>query len=190
MLSLGQRLERLESKLSQAAFLNNEGIGNEIGFHIFAYEPKDEPLVSGYLPNLKERLGRAGVVIQEFNLYHICLSLLEERNLLEQSFQLETQKGSTALSKALGRIIRPEKLVEQIRQDLNAATQLVFITGVGAIYPLIRSHTVLNNLHDVVDTIPLVMFFPGTYDGQELRLFNALKDDNYYRAFPLLSSED
>ncbi len=31
-----------------------------------------------------------------------------------------------------------------------------------------------------------VMFFPGTYNEQELILFNEIKDDNYYRAFRLV----
>jgi hypothetical protein len=42
----------------------------------------------------------------------------------------------------------------------------------------------------VLDETPVVMFFPGSYDGQELRLFNTLKDDNYYRAFPLVPRQE
>ena len=43
-----------------------------------------------------------------------------------------------------------------------------------------RSHTVLNNLHQVIDNVPVVLFYPGNYDGQELVLFGEIKDDNYY----------
>jgi hypothetical protein len=62
----------------------------------------------------------------------------------------------------------------------------VFITGVGKCYPFVRSHNVLNNLHQVLDSVPVVMFFPGKYSGQDLRLFGTIKDDNYYRAFKLV----
>ena len=48
------------------------------------------------------------------------------------------------------------------------------------------SHTVLNNLHQVIDNVPVVLFYPGNYDGQELVLFGEIKDDNYYRAFKLV----
>jgi len=34
--------------------------------------------------------------------------------------------------------------------------------------------------------IPLVLFFPGTYDGLQLILLDEIKDDNYYRAFKLI----
>jgi hypothetical protein len=33
---------------------------------------------------------------------------------------------------------------------------------------------------------PLVMFYPGRYDGQSLRLFGKLKNNHYYRAFKLV----
>ena len=49
-----------------------------------------------------------------------------------------------------------------------------------------RSHNILNNLHHVFDQVPVVMFFPGSYDGQTLRLFDRFTDDNYYRAFQLV----
>ena len=63
---------------------------------------------------------------------------------------------------------------------------VIFITGVGKIYPFVRSHTILNNLQEKVDHIPVIMFYPGKYDGQSLNLFGEFKDDNYYRAFQLV----
>jgi len=183
---LGRRLEQLFATLSKSAFLTNRGIGNEIGFYIFSYGPEFEPVVSGFLPRLRERLGQAGVKVIEFNLYTLILDLLREKDVLEDTFALEARKGVTGLEKALKKIVRPEQLVALIEARLVEPHDLVFLTGVGAAYPLIRSHTVLNNLHPVIDKVPVVMFFPGSYDGQELRLFNTLKDDNYYRAFPLL----
>ncbi len=183
---LGRRLEQLFATLSKSAFLTNRGIGNEIGFYIFSYDPEFEPVVSGFLPRLRERLGQAGVKVIEFNLYTLILDLLREKDVLEDTFALEARKGVTGLEKALKKIVRPEQIVALVEARLVEPRDLVFLTGVGAAYPLIRSHTVLNNLHPVIDKVPVVMFFPGSYDGQELRLFNKLKDDNYYRAFPLL----
>jgi hypothetical protein len=182
----GERLERLARILSDKNFLTGRGIGNEISFHIFAYDPAFEPVVTAYLPKLKEQLAAAGVKVLEFDLYRLILELLEERDLLEKSFMLEAQKGVKGLEKALRKVIRPETLITAMQERLLEPHDLVLISGVGAAYPLVRSHTVLNNLHHVIDTCPLVMFFPGAYDGEQLRLFNVLKDDNYYRAFPLL----
>ena len=183
---LNRRLAALLDTLSNKVFLSNHGIGNEIGFYIFAYAPEHEPLVEPFLPKLGNQLANAGVKVVNFNLYRLILELLEERDQLGQIFELEKRKGSARLEKALKKIVRPERLVELIQAKLTQPHDLVLLTGVGAAYPLIRSHTVLNNLHPVIDKVPVVMFFPGSYTGQELRLFDELKDDNYYRAFPLL----
>ena len=76
-------------------------------------------------------------------------------------------------------------IVNHIR-DNTPEKAVVFITGIGKCYPILRSHTVLNNLHQVIDNVPVVLFYPGNYDGQELVLFGEIKDDNYYRAFKLV----
>ena len=87
--------------------------------------------------------------------------------------------------KALRLTLNNDLLVNYIKEKVGP-NHIVFITGVGQAYPIIRSHSILNNLHHVLDQNPLVMFFPGLYDGQSLSLFNLIKDDNYYRAFRLV----
>ena len=79
-----------------------------------------------------------------------------------------------------------DDLCELVSVQLDSKCNIVFLTGVGKAWPIIRSHTILNNLHRIVEKQPLIMFFPGTYDGGSLMLFNYLKDDNYYRAFQLI----
>lgn len=183
---LGRRLERLPEVLSAPEFLSGQGIGNEIGFYVFAYPPEYQGIVEGYEPKLLTQLDQRGVTPRVFNLYQLMLEELEGRKLLEQSFKMERDKGVRKLEGALAKFLHAGNLVKRIEAQLGAPHDLVLLTGVGAAYPLLRSHTVLNNLHAVIDRVPLVMFFPGSYTGQALRLFDRLKDDNYYRAFPLL----
>jgi hypothetical protein len=66
---------------------------------------------------------------------------------------------------------------------------MLFIKGVGKVFPFIRSHIVLNNLQSAVKNIPTLMFFPGEYSGKSLKLFNLLEDDNYYRANNIFSQK-
>ena len=63
---------------------------------------------------------------------------------------------------------------------------LVLVSGVGSVWPLLRAHSLLNNLHTVMGQTPLVLFYPGRYDGQSLRLFGKMRNNNYYRAFKLV----
>ena len=115
---------------------------------------------------------------------------MEERRVLQKAFALEASSGNAALYKSIKPMVRPEQIVDYIQKQLQGDERLIFLTGVGACYPILRSHTILNNLHPILDRTPLVMFFPGSYDGHELRLFNMLKDDNYYRAFPLVPRQE
>ena len=102
---------------------------------------------------------------------------------------MEEKKGSgyilNASKKTLRLTLENDLVVQYISERLEG-NDIVFLTGVGKAWPIIRSHTILNNLHRIVEKQPLVMFFPGNYDGGTLMLFNSLKDDNYYRAFPLV----
>ena len=63
---------------------------------------------------------------------------------------------------------------------------MVFLTGVGAAYPLVRTHSLLNNLQPLLDSTPLVLFYPGRFNGQSLQLFGELQETPYYRAFRLV----
>ena len=192
LLTIQQRLNALLPALRSPRLLENQGIGNEIGFYIFDYNPEHEPLVQQYILKLQSKLELPpnSLKIVEINLYRVVLSILEERKVLQKAFELESSKGSAALEKSVKPMVRPEQVVDYIQRQLRGDERLIFLTGVGACYPILRSHTVLNNLHPVLDRTPLVMFFPGSYDGHELRLFNTLKDDNYYRAFPLVPRQE
>lgn len=190
MKNIYQRIDEILPKIVEPNFRKNKGLGNEIGFYIFDYDPKDELLVRDRVKFIKEKAKNAyGLNIKEFDLYEIILELLESKGYLQKNFQMEEKRGSeqvfNATKKAL-RLTLDNDLVVQYIKDRLEGSDIIFLTGVGKAWPIIRSHTILNNLHRIVEKQPLVMFFPGIYDGGSLMLFNYLKDDNYYRAFQLI----
>lgn len=191
MKTIYDRLDEIMQRITKESFRGNTGLGNEVGYYIFDYEPKYEMLVRDYVQFLKQKVngGNYGFIIKEFDLYEIMLELLENKGYLEKNFKMEQDKGSefvfNATKKAL-RLTEKNDLIIQYIRDRVEKGDVVFITGVGKVWPIIRSHTVLNNLHQVLDEVPVVMFFPGVYDGLELVLFEEIKDDNYYRAFKLV----
>ena len=189
--TIHQRLDALLTKLQDTRLLSNRGLGNEIGFYIFDYEAEYEPLVQQHISRLKLELRNPPnqLILLEIDLYRTIIDILAERGLLKKAFELETTKGNAVLAKTIAPLVRADRVIDYIQKKLKGNENLAIVTGVGASWPLLRSHTILNNLHPVLDKIPLVMFFPGSYDGHELRLFNTFKDDNYYRAFPLISHQ-
>lgn len=184
------RLDEILPKIVGNDFRENRGLGNDIGFYIFDYDPEYELLVRDRIKFIKNKAkGAYGLNIIEFDLYEIMIEILDSKGYLKKNFIMEEKKGSeyvfTATKKALRLTLDNDLLVQYISERLGDS-DIVFLTGVGKAWPIIRSHTVLNNLHRVVEKQPLVMFFPGEYDGGSLMLFNYLKDDNYYRAFELI----
>src|SRR5690606_33137869 len=96
-------------------------------------------------------------------------------------------QGDAKTLESLRRVLKEDRLAERLvaRHDISHL-DLLMLWNVGAAYPMIRTHTLLSALHPLMKDTPLVMFFPGKYDGYSLRLFNKLSEDHYYRAFRLI----
>lgn len=185
--NIPQTFDFLFKVLSNQKFLNKDGLGGEIHFFIQSFQVAQQNEVDVQIPSLIKRLNAANINVLEINLYHLCIEILEQENLLSQIIKLESGMQKNRLIRFLvGKLNIDTKIIPEIRKRMeNIPSKIVFITGVGAAFPVIRSHTILNNLQSLVDQIPLVMFFPGTYNNQSLTLFDRLKDDNYYRAHNL-----
>ncbi|WP_125606903.1 DUF1788 domain-containing protein [Lapidilactobacillus bayanensis] len=185
-----QRLNMLQDKLLAAQFVHGTGLGNEVGFYIFDYAPQDELLVRARIPEIQQYTEKQlQIKVQNFDLFTIVLQFFEARGYMEKNFQMEAKRGSAILfermQKALKLATNRDELVGYIaaHYDPNA---LIFLTGVGKAYPIVRSHNLLNSLQPVITQMPLVLFYPGTYSYNKLKLFDELSDDHYYRAFRIV----
>lgn len=187
MADIKDRLDQILAKIKSPDFMENKGQGGEIGFYIFDYDPRYELLVRNHIKYIIQQLTFPGSEIRpvELDLYELMLEILATRVPLARIEDMETKQGSEKLFKTLKPMLKPENFISLIEERV-AGYNLVLISGVGKVWPLVRSHTVLNNLHSVLDDIPVIMFFPGAYDQRELMLFKKFKDDNYYRAFKLV----
>jgi hypothetical protein len=186
---LTQRLNEILPEITSKEFLSGKGLGNEIAFYIFDYPPEEELRIRDHIQFLLTHIPmhRPGLRVKHINLFDLVIDHLNQRNLLEKSFKMQLEKGDEALAKALNGPLQPEKLVQLFADFAQPKDQnLILVSGVGSVWPLIRSHTLLNNLQIVMGETPLIMFYPGRYDRQTLRLFGKIRSDNYYRAFKLI----
>ena len=191
MVSLAQRLDQAERKIKEPSFRQNKGLGNEVGYYVFDYPAEHELLVRERIEYMKAKnaKGTDGFALVVYDLYDVVMDLLEKEGFLEQCFQFEKKKGMERIIKAVGNLLQlndDSSLIVQHIQENTPQDAVVFLTGIGKCYPILRSHKVLNNLHQAMDRVPVVLFYPGKYDGQELVLFSEIKDANYYRAFKLV----
>jgi hypothetical protein len=184
---LEEKFEKLYNTFTNDSFLSMKALGGEIPFYISSYNPSQETKVFNEIERLKNRLKLKGISVHEINLFQLVVEMLKERGILEKVIEKESSLSKEKLYKTLQGAIDTQKyLIPKIDTIVEAnSSNIVFLTGIGQVYPFIRSHTVLNNLQNSIKDRPTVMFFPGVYDGTSLSLFGKLKDDNYYRAFNL-----
>lgn len=181
-----QELDRIKDRISDPSFLANKGLSNEVGIHVFCYDPKDEIVVQDYIRRLKAEANTPYRII-ECDLYEIFLSLLEDKRILRSVPGLEEKRGKDYLLSQLQKIATPEALLARMDYSPHVKGQdVLFMTGIGKIYPLMRSHKMLDSMQHLFEDIPIVMFYPGSFNGQTLILFNEFLDGHYYRAFNLL----
>ena len=182
---LHRKFSHIHDVILTPKFLTMEALGGEIPFWISAYNPKQETEILAETQNLKIRLQNEGITAHLVNLFELSMKLVDTHIGLEKMFTIEKRKSKEKFKKALQSTINiHERLIPVIRKEVDEhQPDLLCITGVGSVFPFIRSHTVLNNLQSAVKDIPTLMFFPGKYNGQSLELFGLMKDDNYYRAF-------
>ena len=185
------RLDAIWDRISSKEFLENKGVANEVRYYIFDYEACDELIMRRKIKDLLARNNpdADGFRLMEYDIYKMVLDILKERGYLEKSIRFEKEKGRDYLYNAISKLLRlttdDNLIVNRIIQNTPENT-VVFLTGIGKIYPFVRAHNVLNNLHQVFDKVPVVMFYPGNWNGQSLSLFGTISDGNYYRAFPLI----
>ena len=191
MADLNKRLDEMEAAIKKPSFRTSSGRANEVNYWIFDYPPERELEVRERIEYMKKKnsKGTDDFELVVFDLYDIIIDYIEGKNFMDKCFQFEKKKGLDRITKAVNNSMKindDDSFIVQYIKDHTPGNAVVFLTGVGKCYPILRSHTVLNNLHQACVRVPVVMFFPGTYNEQELILFNEIKDDNYYRAFKLV----
>lgn len=172
MMSLDERLDKAEEMIQKPSFRENKGLGNEVGYYIFDYPAEKELYIRERIEYIKKKSENSDddfkVVV--FDLYDIMIDILIKKGYLEKCYQFEKTKGFERVSKSISNMLRitsSDSLIVNHIRDNTPEKAVVFITGIGKCYPILRSHTVLNNLHQVIDNVPVVLFYPGNYDGQE-----------------------
>ncbi len=187
-----EKLDRLEEKISSKEFRENLGSANEVSYFIFDYDPKEEINVRKYLRKLTSKINSKDYYdfhIVNFDIYDMIIEYLtEEDNLIRDVIDMEENEGfdevSNSIKDAMGiETLNENYFIQRIKEETDKDS-VVFITGLGKAYPIVRVHKILKNLHLTIENVPVIVFVPGTYSGTEIKLFGRL-NANYYRAFKL-----
>ena len=193
---IAERFQHLLTVMSSNRFLKMQGLGNEVPFFICPFSPSEAVEINQLGNQLVSNLKQKGVSVLKVNLYDLSIELLKERGIWDRVLEMEESVSKDQLKELLQGVLDPERhLIPAIGTKMaESEFDVMFISGVGEVFPFIRSHNVLNNLQSTAKEYPTVLFFPGEYTqtletGASLDLFSRLQDDKYYRAFNIYHFE-
>lgn len=183
----------LTEVLASVPFRKMEGLNGDIPFHICPFEPSLQNEINLLVKQIKNYLIDAQVSVLEINLYDLVIELCKEEDdwewLLENEATMSKQEFKEEIQGIIDTktVLIPTIVERMSKNDFD----ILIITGVGEVYPYIRSSNLLENLQIKAKEKPTLMFYPGQYKhsvekGSSLILFGTLEDDKYYRAFNIL----
>jgi len=196
--SLLVRFDHLVRTVSSDRFLAMEGIGNEVPFFICPFRPEETLQMNKAIDNLhvQVQVKRRNINVKRINLYDLCLSMLKEEGVWELIIERESEHSKDEWLEQFQMLFDAEShlapAIYECVKDKNY--DVLFLEGVGEVYPYVRTHVLLENLAKYLNKKPMIMFFPGKYEqtmhaGASLKLFDLLPPDNYYRALNIYRYE-
>lgn len=189
MSKLKERLDLLREEIQKDDFLDGKGLSNEVNIRIFCYDAAEEITVMHFLDQLRTDPALQCRLI-ECNLYKIFLALCDDLDITDAIPEMEESEGSDFLLEQLHSAIGESEFIEKMQYAPHMRGDVLLLTGVGDVFPFMRVHSLLEALQPHFSDIPILVMYPGEFDGHYLKLFGRLKTNDYYRAFNFFAEED
>lgn len=181
MSDLKERLDSFKKMMQERDFLEGKGLSNEVNIRIFCYEPKEEMVVRHFLKQLNKESLDCNLI--HFDLYNVFLDILEDKRILSRVPALEERKGKQYIRKQFEKSYDSKTFALKMQYDEHQLGDVILLSGVGKVFPFMRIHSLLEAMQPLFNDVPIVVLYPGDFDGHYVKLFNKLKPNEYYRAF-------
>ena len=185
MSSIKERLDLLREEIQKPDFIDGRGLSNEVNIRIFCYDAADEMVVAHFIEQLKTD-PQLGCRLIECNLYKTFLSICDDLDITEAIPDMEEADGGSFLLEQLHSAIGTAEFIEKIQYEPHKRGDVLLLTGVGDAFPFMRVHSLLEALQPYFSDIPILVMYPGVFDGHYLQLFGKLAPNDYYRAFNII----
>lgn len=189
MSNIGERLDSLRKEIQKPEFLEGKGLSNEVNIRIFCYDPADEMIVRHFVEQIVTDQTIDCHII-EYNLYNIFLSICDDKHIMDKAPAMEEKNGKEFLFNKLQGFAGNKAFVSKMQYSPHNSGDVVLLTGVGAVFPFMRVHSLLEALQPAISDVPILVMYPGKYDGRFVKLFDRLEPNPYYRAFNIIGGND
>lgn len=177
-MSLKDKFKNLEKMVLEQIHLINQFSG--IPFVILIYYPQDQKECYEYIEDLKKKLDNNGKKILQIPIGDFIFNYFEENDQMEEIIEYD-KKEPELVRQELSNVCE-RYFNTHVHSEIEKKTpDIIFFTKVGGLYPYSRLSNILKNLEKI--KIPIIAFYPGKIDNDELYFLNKFKSDDYYRAF-------
>lgn len=185
MENINTRLDRVRELIQSTEFLESKGLSNEVNIQFFCYEPKEEMIIRHFIEQIKtDHSLRCHLRI--CNLYETFIAICDDKRITKSIPRMEEKKGKEYLLNQMHSIATEQAFVDKMQYDPHEMGDVLVLTGVGEVFPFMRVHSLLEALQPHFSDIPILVFYPGVFDGHHTKLFDKLKPNDYYRAFNVI----
>ncbi len=159
---------------------------HDMPYAIFRYPPAAEFAVRAEVAMLRTRLEQIGKRVTTISLAACLAQALADVLPVTDLIESEKKVGLDAAIDTVHEILsdyRPlhELVVAMLPEQSDPLTDIVFITRAGALYPVYRTSSLLEQLKGFVH-VPSVLFYPGELDGAAgLKFMGVLDAEHNYR---------
>ncbi len=183
MNNINERLDKLRKLVQEDDFLEGKGLSNEVNIRIFCYEPAEEMRIKHFVKQITTDQSIKSHIV-EYDLYRIFLDICADLDILDGISDMEECDGSEFTIGEIQSTVGVNDFINKIKEYGSLKFgDVMFITGVGDVFPFMRIHLLLEALQPHFSTTPILVMYPGTFDGKYVRLFDKLTPNPYYRTF-------
>lgn len=182
----GRLTKGLEPVLRQSDPRPQISAYHDMPYAIFLYPPEAEFALRTEVSLLRTRLEQAGKRVHAISLADCLARALADTVPMDDLSAAEKSVGLDAAVETVHEVLstyRPlhELVVEALPQAADPLRDVVFIMRAGALYPVYRTSSLLEQLKGFVH-VPSVLFYPGELDGAAgLRFMGVLDAEHNYR---------
>ena len=187
MSDLRTRLTRqLEPTLASADPRPQISAYHDMPYALFRYDPEDELELRKELSLLAIRLEQTGKRVTRISLAECLGEAMASVQPLEDWFEAERLQGTETVVETIHAVLAEHASLDDLvaarmPNDPNPNTDVVLIHRAGALFPVYRTFTLLEQLKGRV-VVPTVLCYPGTIDGAAgLRFMGVLDAEHNYR---------
>ncbi len=175
------RLDHLKNLIQEPEFLEGKGLSNEVNIRIFCYDPKEEMIIRHFVKRISNESLDCHVI--HYDLYEVFLNICRDKRILDRIPALEEKKGKEFIRKQFEKSCDAKTFASKMQYENHQKGDVIVLSGIGKVFPFMRVHSLLEAMQPLFNDVPILVFYPGDFDGHYVKLFNKLKANEYYRAF-------